>query len=162
MPLFGRSRLPIPAVAPIKVYDLKQVLCTVGGVTISGYGEEDAVRFEWASDIGEEFVTVDGSVLFARSNDRRLRVAITLMQTSSAVPLLAALLETQHGLPAVVAGSLVQPPFYMTDPIFGDHIAGGCIFLNRPLPNKGKVIGEYEFRLLLPDPVWQIGTFNFG
>jgi len=146
----------------VKLYDLKNVVCTVGGVTISGYGEEDAVRFEWLSERVEQILLVDGSVVAARSNDRRLLAIVTLMQTSSAIPLLRAQFELQHGLAAVAAGGLLPLPFYLVDPGLGDYVSGSGLFLNEPNFGKGRQIGEIEYRLLLPSPTVQLGTFNVG
>ena len=144
----------------MKLYDLKNVLCTVGGATISGYGEEDALRFEWASDLVVQTVCADGSTVLTRSKDRRLTAILTLMQTSGAIPLLRASLELQHGDSSVPLPTMLPIPFYMLDPTLGDFVTGGCVFLNRPDFGKRRTVGEIEFRLLLPSPVWQLGSFN--
>lgn len=142
-------------------YDLKLVVCTVGGVPISGYGEDDALEFEWASDLVEKTKSADGKVTYSRLNDRECVCTITLMATSKAIPLLQALLETQHGDNLGIAPPIIVPmPFLMTDPSTGDNVVGECVFENRPAPSKSRTVGEVEFRVSLPSPKWTLGVAN--
>ena len=159
MPLFS---LPVPLIAAgaPKLYDLKGVICSVGPVTINGYGEEDAISFEWAAPLIDETVFADGTVAVTRTNDRRLYARISLMSTSGAIPQLATALELQHGDIARAAGSAIPLPFFLMDITNGDVVAGTCFFMSHPLPNKRREVGDLEWRLMLPNPSIQLGSFN--
>lgn len=137
-----------------KTYDLKLVICTVGGVAINGYGDGDAITFEWAADIVEETVGADGDVVFSRTNDRRLRVTLNLMQKSRAHLLLFGLLELQHGDTVGIHPPVILPvPFFLVDPSTGETIASGdTVFVSRPAPSKNKVAGAVVYKLTLPSP----------
>lgn len=141
---------------PVRTFDLKNVVCTVGGVPISGYGEEDAVRFDWVGDLVERQETVEGGIIYARRLGREVLCTITLMATSRAISLLQGLFTAQHGVPAVI----VPLPFYFVDPALGDFVSGQCVFLRHPLPSKGRTVGEVEYQLSLSNPVVQLGVFN--
>lgn len=144
-----------------RLYDLKSCLCTVGGVAVSGYGEEDAVSFAWASDIVEQYDTVDGGVVYVRTKKTDLVATLTLMQTSPAIPLLRVQLDFQHGPLSGPRPPVIAPmPFYFSDPQLGDFVTGQAVFLNRPSTAKGREVGELQFRLSLPSPVHQLGAFN--
>lgn len=137
-----------------KSYDLKLVICTVGGVAISGYGESDALGVEWASDIVAPTVTADGDYIYSRNNDRGCTITITLTQKSRAHTLLFGLLELQHGDNAGIHPPGILPlAFYLLDPSTGESIASAdCVFLTRPAPSKGKTIGEVVYKVHLPNP----------
>jgi hypothetical protein len=145
-----------------KTYDLKLVVCTIGGVPISGYGETDALTLEWVSDIVEGTVTADGKALYSRLNDRRLNVTVTLSQTSRVVGLLQTMLDAQHGETLPFAPPQILPvPFYLLDPSTGDTIASfETVFMARPAPSKGRNVGEVQFMLQLPSPAVSLGAAN--
>jgi hypothetical protein len=144
-----------------KLYDLKGCLLTVGGVGVSGYGTDDAVSFEWAADIVETFDTIDGRLVYVRTNKTDMVATITLMQTSPAIPLLRAQLDFQHGpLKGPALPVIIPAPFYFSDPTLGDFCTGPAVFLNRPGTRKGREVGELQFRLSLVAPVYQLGAFN--
>lgn len=145
-----------------KTYDLKNVVCTIAGVPISGYGETDAITVEWPSDLVESTVTADGTVIYSRTNDRRADITLTLSQKSRAVALLLGMLEAQHGDNLGIAPPLILPlPFMLIDPATGDSIASfDTVFMARPAPSKGKVIGEVTFKVQLPSPNYSFGAAN--
>lgn len=142
-------------------YDLKLVTCVIGGVAINNYGEDDAIAFEWVGDLATSKVSGDGIPTYSRANDRRLKVTITLMATSKAIPLLMGLIETQHGdnlgLPPPL---LVGAPFQMVDPVLGDDVSGEAVLVGRPAPSKSKEVPEVEFRLEIPQPKYVMGALN--
>lgn len=145
-----------------RTYDLKNIVCTVGGIAASGYGETDALTLEWASEIVQRTVTADGVSIFSRLNDRALMVTLTLSQKSRAYTLLAGLMETQHGETIGIAPPQILPmPFMMVDPATGDEVSSAeCIFMTRPAPSKGRTVGEVQFQLCLPDPAVSNGLAN--
>jgi hypothetical protein len=147
----------------VKLYDLKSSVLTVGGILVSGYGEDDAVSFDWSSELVESFETVDGTRVYARTQNRELVATITLMQTSDAVAQLRTALDFQHG---GVSG--IKPPAIIPQPLWfyasdnGDFVSGGAVFLNRPNTSRGNTVGELVFRLSIPTPQWQIGGLDLG
>lgn len=144
-----------------KLYDLKVCLLTVGGVAVNGYGEDDAISFEWARDIVETFDTIDGGLVYVRTHKTDVVATITLMATSPALPLLRAQIDLQHGpLKGPAPPVIVPAPFFFSDPALGDFVTGQAVFMNRPGTRKGREVGELQFRLSLPAPVMQLGAFN--
>lgn len=143
-------------------YDLKRVTCSIGGVTVSGYGETDAIALEWAGPITEEMQTADGDTIFSRTNDRRLHGTVTVSQQSRAYKLLGELLEEQHGDNAGVApDSIPLHAFALRDPSNGDEITSQkCVLSDRPAPSKGKTAGEVQFKFTLPSPKVKYGASN--
>lgn len=132
-------------------YDLKLVVCTIGGVEISGYGESDAITPDWAAPITEETVCADGDVIFNRINDKRLKVTLTLMATSRALNLLVGLIETQHGdISGTPRPVLIPLPFLLTDPATGMSYSGEAVFTDRPAMPFGKTVGEVEIMFTVP------------
>lgn len=147
----------------MRSYDLNLVVCTLGGVTISGYGEDDAVGVEWASDITDEGkVTADGAqVVYSRLNDKRLNVTLTLMATSKALAAIGPLIETQHGDNAGVAPPVIVPlPFFLFDPSTGTTYTGEAVLVNRPAMSFGNSVGEVEIRLSVPKARYTVGLAN--
>lgn len=128
-------------------YDLKAVDLVIGGVVIEGFAPDDAIEFEWASEIGESTVGADGHPVFSRYNDQRLFCRIHLLETTQGYRNLAALMATQAGQEAVTALS-----FLMRDRINGDEVSDRfATFLERPVPSKGRTAGTRTFRLVLPN-----------
>lgn len=143
-------------------YDLKLVVCTVGGVPINNYGEDDAITFEWTSDLTARKSSADGQSTYSRLNDRELIATITLMATSKAISLLMGAIELQHGDNVGIGLPIIAPlPFVLIDPILGDSVLGDCVLISRPTPNKAKEVGEIEFRISLPSPKISMGLANF-
>jgi len=138
----------------VKTYDLKNVVCTVSGVPISGYGETDAVGIEWASEIVEGKPTADGQYVYSRLNDRGMTVTLTISQKSLAYPILFGLIETQHGDNLGIHPTFILPlPFMLIDPSNGESISGVAVMLSRPASSKGKTVGTVQFKLHLGNPV---------
>lgn len=135
------------ATAPLKTYDLSAVVFTLDGITLSGFGETDAVSYERASEIIDDGVSADGEVTVSRTNDRRVYAVITVMETSLAARRLDELYKAQR-----TQLEILPMPFFMVDPISGDRISDQyAVFKEVPLPSKGKRHSERVFRLLLPN-----------
>jgi len=137
-----------------KTYDLKNVVLIVGPSRVEGFGETDAIGFEWNSDIVTPTVTADGQYIYSRNNDRGLMVTLTISQKSSAYLFLAFFLEAQHGDNLGIHPPVIIPlGFAMIDPSTGESITSfDCVFISRPAPSKNKLIGEVQFKLHLPNP----------
>ena len=138
-----------------RAYDLNLVVCTVGGVAISGYGATDAIALAPDSDRVEVTKTADGDSVYSRVGDRSHTVTVTVMQSSRAYQLLSGLYEAQHGDAIGIGPSVLLPnPFFLFDPSNGDTItAGTAVFLSQPTPAaKGRTEGEVVFRMHLAKP----------
>lgn len=70
------------ATGALKTYNLAQVLITVNGLPLEGFGESDAVTFAPNSPIYESAVGADGEVTRSATNDRSGTLTFTLMSTS--------------------------------------------------------------------------------
>lgn len=146
-----------------RTYDLKNVICTINGIGIGGYGEgDDALSFEWSADLCEKFVSADGQIVYARLNDRSLAVTVTVHQRSRSYALLSQLMETQHGDSLGIAPPQILPMgFQMIDPSNGDSLSSfDTVFMRRPAPSKGRSLGTVEFLLDLPSPLFVYGPAN--
>jgi hypothetical protein len=138
----------------IKSYDLKLVVCTLASVAFSGFGDTDAISFEWAEDIAEAHTTADGDTIYSRLNNRAVTVTVTLSQKSRAHTLMFALTETQHGdASGIHPPIMLGLPFFLLDPSTGETISGSAVILSRPTSNKGKTIGDVQYKLHIGKPV---------
>jgi hypothetical protein len=144
-----------------RVYDLRTVVCTIAGVALNGYGEDDAISFEWTEEIASRKASGDGQITYSRLNNRELVATVTLMATSKVIPLLMAAIEAQHGDNTGIPIPLLAPmPFLLTDPILGDLVSGECVFITRPAPSKSREVSEIEFQVSLPSPKIGLGAAN--
>jgi structural protein KPP10_ORF10 len=136
-----------------RTYDLRNVICTIGGTAVEGYGESDAIDFEWDDARATLTMTADGKAIYSRTNNRALTVTITLSQTSRTYLMLMGMLELQHGKGGAPAPPFIPPlPFFLLDPSNGETFSSfDCVFMTEPAPSKGKEVGEVEFELSLPD-----------
>lgn len=138
--------------AQVRTFDLKSVICTVGSVSISAYGEQGGIVFEYSSELYEDAVGADGEVTFSRLNDARMTVTITVKDTSKTAALLANLAKTQETLRLAAGGALQPLPFYMEDPLNGDIVSDPyAVFIQTGAPTKNRVSGDRTFVLRLPN-----------
>lgn len=146
----------------MQLFDLKNSILTINGLPMGHYGPQDAIAFEWSDDIAYHEVTADGAVVVSRTNDKRMLVTLTLVQTSSSIPILEGLLDAQHGVTAGFGPPILTPyTFSFNDYITGTRVLSEeSIFLNRIAPNYGKGVSQVGYRLLLPDPEYSFGPNN--
>jgi hypothetical protein len=140
-------------------YDLKAVNLMVGGFRINGAGENGLVEFEWERDIAEVTVGADGDAIVSALNSNALFADITLLESALGYTTLAAQMEIQR-IASGLGGPQPAIPFFLFDTINGDSVSGGCRFLTRPGPSKGRTVGERVFRVVLPKAVVLYGTLN--
>ena len=67
---------------PVKTYDPKGVVATVGGIPISGYADGTFINISRQNDAYSSVAGADGEVSRAKSNDKRGELVLTLLQTS--------------------------------------------------------------------------------
>jgi len=85
--------------AELATYIPDQVVVTVAGITLEGFGESSIIRIEPADDAWKAKVGVDGQVSRSRSNNRMARVTVTLMATSKSNAALSALYNLDRNSP---------------------------------------------------------------
>jgi len=68
----------------LKTYNLKEVILTVNGIPVSGFGDGDAVTVEFSEEAWTMVVGADGEVTRSRTNNESGSFQVTLMQTSEA------------------------------------------------------------------------------
>lgn len=73
-------------------YDFSQVICTVGGVILSGFSDGDSITVKRAEDVFTTRVGADGSVARARNSNKMGEFEFKLLQTSKVNDLLSSLL----------------------------------------------------------------------
>lgn len=135
---------------PVFAYNFGAVHCSIGPVTLSNFGADGSVSFEYSSQIVESEVSADGYVVYTSNNDDRVQVTITLSEASKAVDLLDAQMRKQ--VENMHQGKAIDElVFYMEDPATGDFIRSPyTVFLQEPGISKSKSLGTREFRLELP------------
>lgn len=81
-------------------YDPDQVLCYFNGILMQGFAEDEAIAVEQMSPGFEDVVGVDGEVARSKTNDRRIKVTVKLLQTSLTNLAMSAIHETDLNAPA--------------------------------------------------------------
>lgn len=131
------------------LHNLKLVQLSIGGVPISGYGEEGGIEFEFGSTVTETTVGADGHSVTSVNNDDSMRVRITLQPTTRAYGLMFQLYRTQRTAMNTV-GRVPPMPFLMVAPN-GDKVDEPfAIFEELPPPSQARTAGERVFTLFLP------------
>src|SRR5262249_47248753 len=72
-------------------YDPDQIVIYAAGVRIQGYADGEFVTVEQMADAFASVVGTDGEVARSKSNDRRLKVTLKLLQTSQSNGILSAI-----------------------------------------------------------------------
>lgn len=80
-------------------YDPDQVLAYFNGILMQGFAEDEAIAVEQVSDAFEDVVGVDGEVARSKSNDKRVKVTVKLLQTSLTNAALSAIHQTDLNAP---------------------------------------------------------------
>lgn len=111
-----------------KIYDANMVTAVFFGLLIdSGFADGEFVRMEQESDDFTDVNGTDGEVTRSKTNDRRVTITITLMQTSEGNSKLSAIniLDRRANNGAGVG------PFLLKDRS-GTAIAGGSCWIAKP------------------------------
>lgn len=132
---------------PVKTYKLLRVMFTLDEIRITGFGVDSVAEFERPSDIIEDDVTADGQVVVSYTNDNRMYVTITLLETSLAYKQLADKFNVQNA-----QDTLLPMKFLMIDLTNGDRVGEQfAVFKKMPVPTKGRKASERQFQILLPN-----------
>jgi hypothetical protein len=122
-------------------YNLAQVVITIGGLPLEGFGADDAVSFEPTSDLYENKVGADGEVTRSLNNDRSGTLTFTLMGTSLSNDIFNTFLQLTK---AVGIGDIF--PIFIKDLRSGDTLVAEQCWLNREADMSfGRVASEREW-----------------
>ena len=132
---------------PLKTYDLNSVFLVIGGRRIGGFGEDGGIEFEFSTERGEMAIIADGQATFSQTNNNLMFATVTVMETSKSYRDLADLYTTQ-----AAEAPKERLNFLMEDELSGDKVTDQyAVFIAVPAPSKGRVAGEREFRIALPN-----------
>lgn len=145
-----------------QLYDLKNVLITIGGIPMGGFGNNEAAVLQFGDDAKSSDVSADGQVVVSRNNDPRLFVVLTFLQTSGSIPVLEDFRNLQDGVEAGVGPALIPPlPFSLFNFTNDETVFDpNTIFMSQPGIPFGKNVGQTQYTLLLPGPDYSLGTLN--
>lgn len=129
--------------AELATYIPDQVIVTVAGIPLEGFGENSIIRIEPADDAWKAKVGVDGRVSRSRNNNRMATVTVTLMATS----------KSNAALTALYNADIISPngagigAFMMTD-MQGASLnrAAECWIKRLPTVEYGNEVGEREWQ----------------
>lgn len=129
-------------------YNSKQVSISLGGVALTGFGDDSMVSIEWDTDITTDAVGVDGFVTASKTNDNRATATVMLKESSPSNAVLATFLATR--LEGDDAIGVV--PFAMEDTISGELVVAAEAWVLKP-PNteKGREASDREWTIRLAD-----------
>lgn len=85
----------------LKVYTSNQIVASFAGIPIQSgrSGEGDFIKIERMNPAFSEKVGADGEVARSRSNDKRTKITVTLMQTSDTNALFSAIFLLDENAP---------------------------------------------------------------
>jgi hypothetical protein len=130
-----------------KTYDLAKVILVVGGVPITGYGEDGGIEIEFTGPIHEVTEGADGLTVASKTNLTDAVATITLSEKAAGYLALATAMRLQEQDPSPV---LLPVPFLLTDPSNGDVTSAAfTIFMARPTITKNRLAGERVFTMHL-------------
>lgn len=80
-------------------YDPNEVAIYFNGVLIQGFADGEYISVEHPADDFDEVVGTDGEVARSKTNDRRIKVTVKLLQTSLSNAKLTAISKTDRNAP---------------------------------------------------------------
>lgn len=129
--------------------NLARVVCTLNGISISGFGNNGSIVFEHPTQKLTYTVGGDGLTALNVMNDDTMLARVTLLATSVAVRQLDELAKIQTAGATTVG--VVAHVFQYTDPSNGDFVtARQAVILDTPPPSPGREVQDREFLILLP------------
>ncbi len=129
----------------VKIYDANQVTVTFAALLIdSGYADGDFVKIEQDSDDFTDVVGTDGEVTRSKTNDRRITVTLSLMQTSSGNSALTAINQLDRSKPN---GAGIAPLMIRDKSGTALYVASKAWISKPPDVSFGKEAGPREWKL---------------
>ena len=137
-----------------KFYDPDQVAITFAGILIGGYADDEFITIEQMSPTFASVVGTDGAVSRSKSNDRRLKVVIKLMQTSSTNLALSAI----HNLDRDSPNGAGVAPFQMVDMQGNTLISGSQAWITKmPEDSMARTAKSREWEIEVSNGLWVEG-----
>lgn len=134
-----------------KSYCFADVVLTVNGIRIQGFGDDGGVTIEPDGDDGALSQGADGEVTLTQFAPPPFKATIKLKQTSTSNGVLAGLRALQRSLGV----SLMPCPFSLLDPGSGETLLSPqAIFMGRPSVSMDKEASDREWVLGLPNPAY--------
>ncbi len=134
--------------SPNQSYNLALCPISINGIRIEGFSEDDVITFEESADDIEETVGADGQTTTSVNNNENMTAVITCMQNSDGTKELHRQIREQKAERQV--GAIPRRPFFFQDTIDGSFVSSDfAVFRNNPGPNRARVVGAIEFRVLL-------------
>jgi len=129
-------------------YNSNQVSISMGGITLSGFGDDSMVSIEWDTDIVTDTVGVDGEVTASKLYDYRATATVMLKESSASNAILAGFYEARR----LGDDAIGVVPFSMEDGISGERvIAAEAWVMKAPTTEKGKEASDREWTIRLAD-----------
>jgi len=126
----------------VATYDPKQIALVLGGVLVTGYGENSIVSHARNSDSFTKRIGADGKVTRTRSADRSGRITITLQQSSTTNLVLSALLKADE------LGEGGTVPYLMKDNNGTTVFSSGTAWITRlPDDERANEAGDIEWTI---------------
>ena len=86
----------MPQSKNLHTYNFRDVVALVGGIALTGFGEDDGITISPASEVAELIVGSDGEKTRVLHNDDSVAVTFALAQSSAANDLLSAQLRSSR------------------------------------------------------------------
>jgi len=129
--------------AELATYVPDQVVVSVAGIPLEGFGEGSIIRIEPADDAWKAKVGVDGKVSRSRNNNRMATVTVTLMATSKSNALLTALYNSDRLSPNGAGIGAFQMKDLQGASL---NFAAACWIKRIPTIEYGAEVGEREWQ----------------
>jgi hypothetical protein len=130
-----------------KSYNFSEVVLTIDGQRIGGYGEDGGVSVEFAGDDSEMVQGADGEVVVNQLPRQPATMTVTLLETSLSNGILQAIYTAQR-----LTGTALSP-LALVDPSTGESLMSAeAKIANRPNITKNKSASAREWKILLPYP----------
>lgn len=136
----------------IRTYSPDRVVVLVGGVPMTGYGEDQFIEIAPVADLSTSQVGADGEIARSVSTNKLCTITLTLQQTSASNDVLSALIEVD----AVTGGVLL--------PVTVQDLRGRTVFLasqtwisKRPTLTFGREVAERVWELQGVPSIWIAG-----
>ncbi len=133
----------------LNTYNLKNVSVQIGGVALSGFGENDAVSIDAAEEIWTTSVGADGEVVRSKNNNATGTITITCMQTSGVNEICENIRLLDE---AADQTGLFLLPIIIFDEHRNETISSEqCWLMSHPTRSFGKRVAEREFVFAAPN-----------
>ena len=143
-----------------KSYSFGDCVLTIAGLPIGGYGEDGGVTFEPLTP--ERTITAigaDGQTTANQSKDRRYRMTIRLMETSTSNTTCGGLQSLQELARGPLKTANYNQPVVFRDLNTGEAIScNQCIWEGEPTITKDATASVREWKAILPNPIKKYAT----